>query len=316
MKILVTGAAGFIGSHLCEKLLSDGHTVVGLDNFSTGDEKNCEEAAQMGNFQLIYHDLREPIDFAMSHIDAIVHLAAAGSVPRSMAEPTFFMSNNVMGFQNIMDFARKHTIKTVLYASSSSVYGDGKKFFRYETDAVNPLSPYAATKAINEIMAKTYEKCFGISSFGLRFFNVFGPRQNMASEYAAVIPKFCQSILTKSRVTIYGDGQQVRTFTPVDFVTESIASLLTVVDTLNPQILNITHPDYATNVLGIAKAIGTLYRTEYVVDFAPRRRGDVMSSIGAGAELSKAIGDLSADFSMIENLRTTCEWYKKQLTLS
>jgi len=314
MNILVTGAAGFIGSHIVDRLLIDGHNVLGVDNLSNGTMDNLLLAQQHRNFQFAKLNVLEMADDRYPHpVDVIIHLAAMGSVPRSMEKPTLYMQNNVMGFHSVLEFARKNFVKKVFYASSSSVYGNTQKFYRNETDRVEPCSPYAGTKAMNETMAEVYEKAFWIKCHGLRFFNVYGPRQRFDSAYAAMVPKFCKSILEAGCVAINGDGTQVRTFTPVEFVAEAVIDLV-VANDFEDRVINITHQNYAASVNDTARLIGRLLGLPYRVDINPERSGDVKSSLGKGDVLEKFLGENLADaFPTVESMLNTCEWYKKLL---
>lgn len=312
MNILLTGIAGFIGSHLAERLIEDEHYIYGLDNLSNGSFDNMAKINKAAHC-FIQGDIRRTLSDQIPQIDVIVHLAACGSVPRSMKDPTMYMQNNVLGFHNVLEFARRRHIKTVLYASSSSIYGNSQRFYRYESDIPEPLSPYAGSKRINEIMAQTYENAYWINCFGLRFFNVFGPRQKLNSEYAAVIPKFCEGIIKRGKIKIYGDGNQIRTFTPVDFVTECIAQMITQSDHLKSSIYNITHQDYAMSVNDTARLVGRVLDKPYTIEQLPERTGDVKSSIGHGNLISEETGVAHTQFSNLEAMQKTCAWYASQI---
>jgi len=203
MKILVTGAAGFIGSHIVDELLDLGHTVIGIDNLANG---RLENLALHDKFTFIQMSVLNKLDEFMVDVVCVCHQAALGSVPRSIEEPDLFFKNNVMGFQNVLETARKFDIKRVVYASSSSIYGD---------ELGKPMSPYAMTKQINEMQAYQYAKQYGMSCIGLRYFNVFGPRQRFDSPYAAVIPRWIDAIENDHTIYINGDGKQMRDFTYV-----------------------------------------------------------------------------------------------------
>lgn len=311
MNILLTGAAGFIGSHLVDRLLVDGHNVLGIDNLSNGSMDNLLLAQQHKSFSFARVNILDLLHERYPHpIDAIIHLAAIGSVPRSMEDPTLYMNNNVMGFHAILEFARKHFVKRVFYASSSSVYGNQQKFYRFETDAIAPMSPYAGTKAINEIMADVYERAYWIQTHGLRFFNVYGPRQRVDSDYAAMVPKFCKSLLAEGVVDIYGDGEQVRTFTPVEFVVESICHMVTE-PKFSERVVNVTHHEYAATVNDTARLMGRLLGVKYEVRKHPARMGDVKSSVGKGEVLEKFMGEsLALYYPTVDAMKNTVEWYR------
>lgn len=214
---LVTGAAGFIGSNLVECLLGTNQEVVGLDNFGTGHQRNIEEAAQSagsGKLRMITADIRdrEACDAAVDEVDIVLHQAALGSVPRSLADPLTTHDCNVTGFVNVLEAARKAGVRRFVYAASSSTYGDEPNLPKVEDRIGNPLSPYAATKLSNEIYAAAYARSFGFRATGLRYFNVFGPRQDPEGPYAAVIPSWVRSMLRDEEVTIFGDGETSRDF--------------------------------------------------------------------------------------------------------
>ena len=217
---LVTGAAGFIGSNLVECLLGAGQHVVGLDNFATGHQRNIDELlAAVGpeageRFRFIRDDIRDraACDAAMAGIDIVLHQAALGSVPRSMADPLASHDANVTGFINLLDAARRAGASRFIYAASSSTYGDDPSLPKREEVIGQPLSPYAATKLINEIYAAVYANSFGFRATGLRYFNVFGPRQDPDGAYAAVIPKWTSAMLQDQEVVVNGDGETSRDF--------------------------------------------------------------------------------------------------------
>ena len=212
---LVTGAAGFIGSNLVEALLSAGQEVIGLDNYSTGHRTNIEAAAgRSASFRMIEGDIRdrEACVEAVEGCDVVLHQAALGSVPRSIADPLASHDSNVTGFLNLIEAARQAGVARFIYAASSSTYGDHEALPKVEERIGNPLSPYAATKLINEIYADVYGRSYGFKATGLRYFNVFGPRQDPEGAYAAVIPKWVAAMLRDELVTINGDGETSRDF--------------------------------------------------------------------------------------------------------
>lgn len=214
---LVTGAAGFIGSNLVECLLRAGQKVVALDNFATGHQRNLDEVEQLvgdSDLRLIRGDIRDRGDCeaAVEGAEIVLHQAALGSVPRSIAEPLATHDANTTGFINMLDTARRAGVARFVYAASSSTYGDEPNLPKREDRIGNPLSPYAATKLVNEIYASVYAKTYGIRATGLRYFNVFGPRQDPEGAYAAVIPKWTRAMLRGEEVVIYGDGETSRDF--------------------------------------------------------------------------------------------------------
>lgn len=217
---LVTGVAGFIGSNLLEALLKLDQRVVGLDNFATGYQHNLDEVqslvtpAQWANFQFMQGDIRnlEDCQRACAGVDYVLHQAALGSVPRSLADPITTNSANITGFLNMLVAARDARVKSFTYAASSSTYGDHPALPKVEDNIGKPLSPYAVTKYVNELYAEVFSKCYGFHTIGLRYFNVFGPRQNPNGAYAAVIPKWVSSLLKGETVFINGDGETSRDF--------------------------------------------------------------------------------------------------------
>jgi UDP-N-acetylglucosamine 4-epimerase len=214
---LVTGAAGFIGSNLAECLLRANQDVVALDNFATGHQRNLDEAttgADFGRLRVVNADIRDraACQAAVDGVDVVLHQAALGSVPRSIADPLASHDTNVTGFLNILEAARQADVGRFVYAASSSTYGDEPNLPKVEERIGNPLSPYAATKLANEIYASVYARTYGFKATGLRYFNVFGPRQDPEGAYAAVIPKWTRAMLRGEEVTIYGDGETSRDF--------------------------------------------------------------------------------------------------------
>ncbi len=220
---LITGGAGFIGSNLCEALLKKRQIVLCLDDFSTGFMKNIEDFKDSPNFTLLKGDIK---DFdtcinASKGVDFILHQAAWGSVPRSIEIPLFYEQNNVMGTLNMMEAARQNKVKKFVYASSSSVYGDEPNLPKKEGREGNLLSPYGLTKRINEEHGKLYHKLYKLDTYGLRYFNVFGKKQNPNGSYAAVIPKWIKQLMNDETPVIHGDGKQSRDFTYIENVVEA-----------------------------------------------------------------------------------------------
>ena len=222
-KFLVTGSAGFIGSNLVEAILKLGYKVRGLDNFSTGKKENVEEFLDNPNYEFIEGDIRD-LDTCMKAcegIDYVLNQAAWGSVPRSIEMPLFYEEINIKGTLNMMEAARQNGVKKFVYASSSSVYGDEPNLPKKEGREGNVLSPYALTKKVNEEYGKLYTKLYGLDTYGMRYFNVFGRRQDPDGAYAAVIPKFIKQLLNDEQPTINGDGKQSRDFTYIENVIEA-----------------------------------------------------------------------------------------------
>ena len=219
-KFLITGGAGFIGSNLCEAILNMGYSVRILDNFSTGKEENIKEFINNEKFDLIKGDIRD-IDIcnkACKNIDYVLHQASWGSVPRSIEMPLIYEEINIKGTLNMMNACRDNNVKRFVYASSSSVYGDSTALPKIEGEEGNVLSPYALTKKVCEEYGRLYYKLYGLETVGMRYFNVFGRRQDAESYYAAVIPKFIKSLINDEICTINGDGKQSRDFTYIENV--------------------------------------------------------------------------------------------------
>lgn len=280
--ILVTGGAGFIGSNIVEYLLSNGVKFVRVfDNLSTGKKSNIDPLiAKYPNLEFMYGDIAnlENCRNAVKGIDIICHQAALGSVPRSVGDPLSSHISNVNGFLNILVAAKEVGVKRVVYASSSSVYGDNPVLPKVEDKTGNVLSPYAATKAIDEIYAGVFTKCYSMECIGLRYFNIFGPRQDPNGAYAAVIPKFIQSMKNNSRPQINGDGTYSRDFTFVDnAVQANILSMFT--DNVNTfgQAFNIgCGGQYSLNEL--VDAINAGLGTNITPIYGPLRPGDIPHS--------------------------------------
>lgn len=240
---LVTGVAGFIGSHLLETLLQNGQEVIGLDNFATGHRHNLEAvrraatADQWARFRLVEGDIRElaACQDSCAEVDYVLHQAALGSVPRSINDPLTTHAANITGFLNMLVAARDAKVRRFVYAASSSTYGDHPGLPKVEHLIGKPLSPYAVTKYVNELYADVFARCYGVQSVGLRYFNVFGPRQDPEGAYAAVIPKWAAAILHGETVYINGDGETSRDFC---FVANAVQANLLAATTQNPEAVN------------------------------------------------------------------------------
>ncbi|HMC97043.1 MAG TPA: NAD-dependent epimerase/dehydratase family protein, partial [Flavobacteriales bacterium] len=226
--ILVTGGSGFIGSHVCDALLGSGRAVRCLDNFATSKRGNLAHLEGRPDFAVLEGDIRSAADCktAVHGVSAVVRLAALGSVPRSIADPLASHAVNLTGFLTLMEAVRLEGIRRMVYASSSSVYGDSKELPKREENTGRPLSPYAVTKVGNEVYARLYHRLFGLETIGLRFFNVFGERQDPEGPYAAAIPKFIRSFLRHERPQVHGDGLQSRDFTYVGNAVHAVMAAL------------------------------------------------------------------------------------------
>lgn len=251
---LVTGVAGFIGSNLLETLLKLGQRVVGLDNFATGHQRNLDEVqsllspAQWANFKFINGDIRQLADcqLACASVDFVLHQAALGSVPRSLADPIATNETNISGFLNMLVAARDAKVQSFTYAASSSTYGDHPALPKVEENIGNPLSPYAATKYVNELYAGVFARSYGFKAVGLRYFNVFGPRQDPNGAYAAVIPKWTDALLKGETVFINGDGETSRDFCFVANAVQANLLAATAADEGKDQVYNVAVGDRTT----------------------------------------------------------------------
>ncbi|MCM3763935.1 SDR family oxidoreductase [Neobacillus niacini] len=312
-KFLVTGSAGFIGSNLVEAILKLGYKVRGLDNFSTGKKENVEEFLDNSNYEFIEGDIRD-FDTCMKAcdgIDYVLNQAAWGSVPRSIEMPLFYEEINIKGTLNMMEAARQNGVKKFVYASSSSVYGDEPILPKKEGREGNILSPYALTKKVDEEYGKLYTKLYGLDTYGLRYFNVFGRRQDPNGVYAAVIPKFIKQLLNDESPTINGDGKQSRDFTYIENVIEANLKACFAPREAAGQAYNIAYGGreflidiymYLLNALG--KDIQPI--------FGPDRKGDIKHS---NADISKAKEMLgyNPEWNFEKGIEAAIGWYKQNL---
>ena len=312
-RFLVTGAAGFIGSNLCEAILKMGYEVTGLDNFSNGRRENIEELKAYGNFKFIEGDISDEqtcLD-ASEGIDYILNEAAWGSVPRSMKMPLTYNRNNVTGTVNIFEAALKKGVKRVVYASSSSVYGDSPVLPKVEGGEGRPISPYALTKKMDEEYADLYYRVFGLETVGLRYFNVFGRRQDPHSTYAAVIPIFVKKLLADTPPTINGDGTQTRDFTYIENVIEmNLKSCLAPKEACG-QAYNVAFGQN-TSLNELYEKLCSLLGKDIKANYGPARAGDIPHSLADISKAKKLVG-YNPDYSLNDGLELTIEWYKKFL---
>ena len=319
-KVLVTGGAGFIGSNLCETLLEMGNIVVCLDNFSTGKKENIEPFLVHPNFKLIEGDIRnlEDCKKAVEGIDFVLHQAALGSVPRSVHDPITSNDVNIGGFLNMLVASRDVGVKRFVYAASSSTYGDSESMPKVEDVIGKPLSPYAVTKYVNELYADVFSKTYGIETIGLRYFNVFGRRQDPNGGYAAVIPKFVSQLMKGESPTINGDGTYSRDFTYIDNVIQ--ANLLSLISEKEESFNTVYNIAYniafgERNTLNDLMSYLKMYLSEFdpkisniKVIYGPNRAGDIPHS-HASIEKAKQNLKYNPKHSLQKGLKEAVKWY-------
>lgn len=310
---LVTGGAGFIGSNLCEAITDMGYQVRCLDNLSTGKQANVDLLADRANYTFIKGDIRD-LDTcvqACEGVDYVLNQAAWGSVPRSIEMPLLYEEINIRGTLNMMEAARKQGVKKFVYASSSSVYGDHPVLPKVEGQEGNLLSPYALTKRVDEEYGKLYKKLYGLDTYGMRYFNVFGRRQDPDGAYAAVIPKFIKLLMQGEVPTINGDGKQSRDFTYIDNVIEANLKACQASSEAAGEAFNIAYGgrEYLIDVYhDLCKALGT----DIEPNFGPDRAGDIKHS---NADISKAKKLLGYDpeYDFAKGIALAIDWYKENL---
>ena len=305
--VLVTGGAGFIGSHLVRALIKEGHQVRVLDDFSTGYIDNLEEIQR--RIELIDGDIRRPVVVkpAMRKVDLVFHLAALASVQRSIKDPISTTHVNALGTLNVFEAARAARVQRVVYASSSSVYGDSLEAIRRETNTTSPMSPYALSKLVGEQYGSFYSKTFGLETVGLRFFNVFGPRQDPSSQYSAAIPKFIAALTAGEASVIYGDGKQSRDFTYVENVVQ--ANLLAArVPGISGRLFNVGCGESIT-VNDLYWSLVKLMKIDVPARYQPARTGDVRHS-QADISLAKKLLGYAPTVDVQEGLRRTVTWFQ------
>lgn len=303
-KILITGGAGFIGSHIATELVSQGNRVVILDNFSNGSPTNLDHIQD--DIELLEGDLRNEDDVraAVQDVDLVFHEGALGSVPRSIADPKASFDVNVIGTLNLLVAARDAGVRRVVYASSSSVYGNSLVSPKHEQLTPSPLSPYAVSKLSAEQLCVVFNNLYDVETVVLRYFNVFGPRQNPTSQYAAVIPKFLSAIQSGNKPTIFGDGDQSRSFTYVDNVVRGNLLAGTVPDAAG-KVMNIAS-DTAVSVNDLLQGVCTLLKVPMDPDYQPSRPGDIRDSL-ADVTLAREILGWDITVPLAEGLKVTVE---------
>jgi UDP-N-acetylglucosamine 4-epimerase len=315
MRILVTGGAGFIGSNLVEKLLQDNRVTLVrvLDNLATGSLKNIEAFNADPKFEFLEGDIRnyDTCLEACDTIDLVTHQAALGSVPRSIADPLTTNEVNITGTLNVFTAAKEKKIKRVVYAASSSTYGDHPGLPKVEDKIGNPISPYAVTKYVMELYARVYASLYNMQFIGLRYFNIFGPRQNPMGAYAAVIPLYAKALIENKPPLINGDGSHSRDFTYVDnAVQANILSLFTKNDSAINQVYNIAC-GHQTSLLELFNQLKKEAKSDLQPIHGPERTGDVKHSLADISKAEKLLG-YSPAVSIEEGLRMTYRWYRKE----
>jgi UDP-N-acetylglucosamine 4-epimerase len=319
-RILVTGGAGFIGSNLIESLLGSGNRVTCLDNFSTGKLSNLKDFSSNPEFTLIEGDIRSYDDClkAVKGSEIVFHQAALGSVPRSIKDPVSTTDVNIGGFVKILFASVESGVKRFVYAASSSTYGDHPDLPKVEENIGSPLSPYAITKYTDELFAENFSKTYGIDVIGLRYFNVFGRRQDTEGAYAAVIPKFVKMLINHEAPLINGDGTISRDFTYIDNVLQAnhLAALATGAEALN-QVYNVAHGERTSlnQLFSLMREILGRYDKEILKIepvYGPDRKGDILHSLASVEKAGRLLG-YSPEYSVSEGLEEAVKWFRENL---
>ena len=319
-KVLVTGGAGFIGSNLCEHLLLKGNKVICLDNFTTGKKENLESFIMDDNFNLIEGDIRKLEDCisATKDVDYVLHQAALGSVPRSIKDPITSNDVNISGFLNMLVASRDNRVKRFVFAASSSTYGDSETMPKIEDIIGKPLSPYAITKYVNELYADFFSNAYGLETIGLRYFNVFGRKQDPNGAYAAVIPKFVRQLMNGKSPVINGDGNYSRDFTYIDNVIQAnLLSLVTTNEKAINTIYNVAYGERNTlnDLIGYIKKYLSEFDSEILnieAVHGPKREGDIPHS-HASVDKAKEYLKYNPQFSLQKGLKEAIKWYWENL---
>jgi UDP-N-acetylglucosamine/UDP-N-acetylgalactosamine 4-epimerase len=319
-RVLITGGAGFIGSNLVESFLQTGNKVVCLDNFSTGKKKNIEKFLNNSQFKLIEGDIRNYDDClkAVENIDIVLHHAALGSVPRSIKDPVTSTDVNIGGYVKMIFASKESGVKRFIYAASSSTYGDHPDLPKVEDKIGSPLSPYAITKYVDELFGENFASIYGIDVVGLRYFNVFGRRQDPDGAYAAVIPKLMKSLMKHKVPIINGDGSVSRDFTYIDNVIQAnhLASVVQNKDALN-QVYNVAHGERTSlnQLFTFIRALAAQFDSSILKiepSYGPAREGDIPHSL-ASIEKAKKLLYYSPTFNVEQGLKEAVKWYWKNL---
>tara|TARA_B100000242_G_C43047960_1_gene489274 strand:+ start:31 stop:1056 length:1026 start_codon:yes stop_codon:yes gene_type:complete len=317
---LITGVAGFIGSNLLEFLLFHNQKVIGLDNFSTGKRKNIEDVKksfsdkEWSNFEFVEGDITKIDDCydALNNVDFVLHQAALGSVPRSVKDPINTNNSNVLGFLNILYASKEKQVKSFVYAASSSTYGDHKDLPKVEKNIGNPLSPYAVTKYVNELYADVFSKVYSFNSIGLRYFNVFGKRQDPDGSYAAVIPKWINSMIKNNDVFINGDGKTSRDFCFIENAVQANILAAFANDGAQNQVYNVAVGDI-TSLNDLYKIIKNNLEANNIkvkdnLIYREFREGDVRHSQADISKAQKMLG-YNPNFNVLDGIKQSIPWY-------
>ncbi len=307
-RYLVTGGAGFIGSHTVDALVAQGHQVRVIDDLSSGKEQNL--AHHKGKVELIKADIRDrkAVAKAMAGTEYVIHAAAWRSVPKSMSDAYGYTDVNVLATASLLDEAAKVNVKRFICVSSSSVYGDAKTMPLREDMPTLPISPYAASKLIDEVLCGLYSRSFGLETACVRYFNVFGPRQSLENDYAVVIPKFIVSLMRKESPPVYGDGKQSRDFTYVDNVVEGTIKA-SQAPGVNGEVFNIALGEEHT-VLDLLNEINTIMGLSVPPAFKPPRPGDVLRTFADTSKAKRLLG-FTGSVRFSEGLQRTVDWFRK-----
>jgi len=319
-KILITGGAGFIGSNLSEYFLHKGYIVRCLDNFSTGFRKNITSFLSHPNYELIEGDIRnlEDCQSAVKEVDFVLHQAALGSVPRSIKDPNMTNEVNISGFLNMLVAARDAKIKRFIYAASSSTYGDSDTLPKIEDQIGRPLSPYAVTKYVNELYADVFSRVYGLETIGLRYFNVFGPKQDPHGNYAAVIPMFIKNLIAHESPVINGDGNYSRDFTYIANVVQMNEKAMQVKEAAALNTVYNTAVGKQTSLNDLVRLLKELLKQydpaieQVKIIYGPERAGDIPHSL-ASIEKAKKYLHYKPTHHIYQGLKESIEWYWKNL---
>lgn len=308
MKFLVTGGAGFIGSHIVDALVKNGDKVIVLDDFSSGRRENLESI--LDKIEFVEGDIRDKavVSKVMQGVDYVLHQAALRSVPKSLTNPELYNDVNINGTLNILDAAKGAKVKRVVFASSSSIYGETAKLPEKEDFLPLLISPYALTKLAGEYYCRIFSEIYGLQTASLRYFNVFGPRQSLENQYAVVIPKFITCILKDEKPPVHGDGKQTRDFTYVQNIVQANIKAATAPG-IKCEVFNIACGK-AYSVLDIVKYVNKILRKDVKPEFSPKRTGDVKHTL-ADIKKARKLINFKPEIDFEEGLKRTIEYFSK-----